>query len=416
MQTRTAVKILIIDDDDEIRESMKGFLEDYNYKVVDAENGLQGLEYFERESPDLVLCDLIMPEVDGIEVLRTIIKKAPDIPIIIVSGTFNISDTVEALKMGAWDYISKPLLDMTILLHSIDKALQRASLIKEKELYKSRFLNKAVDAGRAQLSAMVLHNIGNAITPVAVHAAKLKNRNQSHTYRYIAQCYSDLLEHKSHLTEYITEEPRGIEVIQYMGTLIEDLQNENKKITDLINKITTGVDYVEQILTIQRSYAPDKIELKEKVNINTMIQDSLAMQELSFSAHNILLEKNLSWELPQIMIEKNKLMQVIVNLIKNSCDAIDENSDKTDHKIEITTYGTITHIGLTIKDTGIGVELERQREIFDFGISSKGSSGFGLYYCKSFVEANEGRMLLESPGRGCGSTMTIELPFTTSFM
>ncbi|MBF0468844.1 MAG: response regulator, partial [Desulfamplus sp.] len=324
MEKRMAVRILIIDDDDEIRESMKGFLEDYNYTVIDAQNGRQGLEYFETESPDIVLFDLVLPEQDGFSILETIVKKSPDTPIIVVSSTYNISDTVKSLKFGAWDYISKPLLDMTILLHSIDKALQRASLVKEKELYKSRLLNKAVDAGRAQLSAMVLHNIGNAITPVSVHVAKLKNKNQSGTYHYIAQCYNDLLEHKEHLTQYITEDPRGVEVVKYMGNLIEELQSENRKTADIIDKISTSIDYVEQILTLQRSYAPGKIEIKEKVNINYLIQDSLAMQEFAFSTHDIALEKKLSRDLPHIMIEKNKFMQVIVNLIKNSCDAIDE--------------------------------------------------------------------------------------------
>ncbi|MBF0303849.1 MAG: HAMP domain-containing histidine kinase [Desulfamplus sp.] len=304
---------------------------------------------------------------------------------------------------------------------------------RENDYIKNELLNKAVDAGRAQLSAMILHNIGNAITPVAVYTEKLKIRNPELTHIYLAKCYNDLMEHKDNLTEYISQDPRGVEVIKYMGTLIENLKEENSKTADVIDKIATGIDYVAQILSLQRTYAPRTTEIREKININLLIQDALKMQEVSISKRKITLKIELLPTIDHVLMEKNKLMQVIVNLIKNSCDAIDENREKDDHKIEITTYETqrpmvvrsrektenrieiSTHcnkkfIGLKIKDTGIGVERERQREIFDFGTSSKGSSGFGLYYCKSFVEANKGSLILESKGRGCGSTVRMELP------
>lgn len=304
---------------------------------------------------------------------------------------------------------------------------------RENDYIKNELLNKAVDAGRAQLSAMILHNIGNAITPVAVYTEKLKIRNPELTHVYLAKCYNDLMEHKDNLTEYISQDPRGVEIIKYMGTLIENLKDENSKTVDVIDKIATGIDYVAQILSLQRTYAPGTTEIREKININLLIQDALKMQEVSISKRKITLEIELLPTIDHVLMEKNKLMQVIVNLIKNSCDAIDENREKYDHKIEITTYETqrpmvvrsrektenrieiSTHcnkkfIGLKIKDTGIGVERERQREIFDFGTSSKGSSGFGLYYCKSFVEANKGSLILESEGRGCGSTVIMELP------
>ncbi len=304
---------------------------------------------------------------------------------------------------------------------------------QENEYIRNELLNKAVDAGRAQLSAMILHNIGNAITPVAVYTERLKIRENELTHIYLEKCYDDLMEHKDNITEYISKDPRGVEVIKYMGTLIKNIAIESRKTSDIIDKIATGIDYVAEILSLQRTYAPGTSEIKEKININLLVHDALKMQEVSISKRKITLEKNLLSTIPHILMEKNKLMQVIVNLIKNSCDAIDENRERDDHKIEITTYKTerplfvmsrektenkieiSTHcnqnfIGLKIKDTGIGVERDRQREIFDFGTSSKGSSGFGLYYCKSFVEANKGSLILESDGRGYGSTVVMELP------
>jgi len=300
-------------------------------------------------------------------------------------------------------------LEQMVIVRQLEQVVK--SRKNEFEYIKSELLHKAVDAGRAQLAAMLLHNIGNAITPVAVYTEQLRARNLTEPHRYLAKCYNDLLEHKENLTEYITEDSRGVEIIRYMGELIDNLEIENSKTTSMVDKIATGIDYVAQILTLQRSYAPGRAEIKEMVNINLMINDALKMQALSISKHKISLETDLLQNIPHILMEKSKLMQVIVNLIKNSCDAIEENSEQRDHRLEITTYCTPAYVGIKVKDTGIGVELERQKEIFDFGISSKGSSGFGLYYCKSFVEANKGTMRFDSPGRGCGSTVTMEMPF-----
>ncbi|HKK91088.1 MAG TPA: response regulator [Desulfobacteraceae bacterium] len=126
-------KILVIDDEAFIRESVTSFLEDFGYDVIEAENGRKGLELFEKEMPDLVLCDLRMPEMDGLEVLGNVTETYPEIPIIIVSGAGNIKDTVEALKLGAWDYIIKPVQDLNVLSHAVEKALERAFLLKEKQ-------------------------------------------------------------------------------------------------------------------------------------------------------------------------------------------------------------------------------------------------------------------------------------------
>ncbi|MCP4721252.1 MAG: response regulator, partial [Desulfobacteraceae bacterium] len=125
-------KILVIDDEVYIRDSVIGFLEDFGFEVIEAENGRIGLEQFENQQPDLILCDLRMPEMDGLEVLAHVTKKNENIPIIIVSGAGNISDTVEALRLGAWDYIIKPIQDMNVLFHAVNKAFERKRFIQEK--------------------------------------------------------------------------------------------------------------------------------------------------------------------------------------------------------------------------------------------------------------------------------------------
>ena len=127
--------ILIVDDDPGIRLSFADYLEDRDYRVLRAENGRIGLETFIREKPDLVLLDLRMPEMDGLELLRRIRETRPDTPLIVVSGTGRICDAIEALRLGAWDYLLKPVNDLSALEHTVEQSLERARLLRENREY-----------------------------------------------------------------------------------------------------------------------------------------------------------------------------------------------------------------------------------------------------------------------------------------
>jgi serine phosphatase RsbU (regulator of sigma subunit) len=133
---KTSATLLIIDDDDVVRASLAAYLEDSGFHVLQAANGLQGLEVFHSESPDLVICDLRMPQVDGLELIRRINALQVETPVIVVSGAGVMSDAVEALRLGAADYLIKPLADLAVLEHSIRRALDRANLRLENQRYR----------------------------------------------------------------------------------------------------------------------------------------------------------------------------------------------------------------------------------------------------------------------------------------
>lgn len=124
-------KILTIDDEAMIREVIAGYLEILGYDVIQAKNGRVGIEKCREEQPDLVLSDLRMPEVDGLEVLATVTKEFPEMPVIVVTGMGGVADAIEAIKLGAWDYITKPFDDISVIKHSVEKSLERAKLIRE---------------------------------------------------------------------------------------------------------------------------------------------------------------------------------------------------------------------------------------------------------------------------------------------
>ncbi len=124
-------KILTIDDEPMVRDLIASILESLGYEVIQAENGLTGIEICRREHPDLVLSDLRMPGIDGLEVLATVTKDFPETPIIVVTGMGIVTDAIEAVKLGAWDYITKPFQDISVIKHSVERAMERGRLLRE---------------------------------------------------------------------------------------------------------------------------------------------------------------------------------------------------------------------------------------------------------------------------------------------
>ncbi|WP_312484653.1 two-component system response regulator RssB [Stutzerimonas nitrititolerans] len=137
MQSPSAT-LLIIDDDDVVRASLAAYLDDSGFRVLQAPSGPKGLELFDSERPDLVICDLRMPQMDGLEFIRLISERQNDLPVIVVSGAGVMNDAVEALRLGAADYLIKPLEDLAMLEHSVRRALDRSRLRLENRRYREQ--------------------------------------------------------------------------------------------------------------------------------------------------------------------------------------------------------------------------------------------------------------------------------------
>ncbi|MAD46742.1 MAG: fused response regulator/phosphatase [Oceanospirillaceae bacterium] len=131
-----AASVLVIDDDSTVRDSMVAFLDDYDYQALPADNAEQALSILAQQLPDAVVCDLKMPGTHGIELLEIIKQRYPQLPVIVVSGAGVMDDVVRALRLGADDFLVKPILDLEVLHHSLNKALQRARLEADNQAYR----------------------------------------------------------------------------------------------------------------------------------------------------------------------------------------------------------------------------------------------------------------------------------------
>ncbi len=135
-------QILVIDDDEVVRQSIVAYLEDSGFAVKEAADGKTGIEILKSSSPSIVITDLRMPDVDGLQVLKTVRNWKPELPVIVVSGMGVVRDVVDALRLGAVDYLIKPLVDMEVLVHSINRILEREGLKEQNIGYRSE-LEKA---------------------------------------------------------------------------------------------------------------------------------------------------------------------------------------------------------------------------------------------------------------------------------
>jgi two-component system, NtrC family, nitrogen regulation response regulator NtrX len=130
-------KVLIIDDEKSIRKTLREILEYENFKVDEASDGAEGASMAEKENYDIILCDIKMPKVDGMEALDRIQKSHPDTPVVMISGHGTIETAVEAVKKGAFDFIAKPL-DLNRLLVTIRNAMDKTSLVTDVKILKKK--------------------------------------------------------------------------------------------------------------------------------------------------------------------------------------------------------------------------------------------------------------------------------------
>lgn len=147
--------VLVIDDDSTVRDSFVAYLDDCDYQMLSACNAVQALEILSEQTPNAVICDLKMPGMYGIELLERIKKNHPELPVIVVSGAGVMDDVVRALRLGADDFLIKPVLDMEVLAYSVRKALERQTLEKENQAYREHLevTNRELKLGLEELRA-----------------------------------------------------------------------------------------------------------------------------------------------------------------------------------------------------------------------------------------------------------------------
>ncbi len=401
MDSDIGKKILVIDDEVYIRDSVIGFLEDFGFEVVEAANGRIGLEQFEKEQPDLILCDLRMPEMDGLEVLAHVTQKNKNIPIIIVSGAGNISDTVEALRLGAWDYIIKPIQDMNVLSHAVNKAFERKRFIEEKAIYQTELeqankeLNlslEALELTRDQLvQSAKMAALGELVAGVA---------HEINTPVGVGVTAASFLESKT----------REFQTMYNAGELKRsELENYLTTVGEVSNSILINMVRAAELISSFKQVAVDQSsENRRRFNLKEYMDEILLSLRPRYKKTSHVIQITCEQDI-ELNSFPGAFSQILSNLIMNSL--IHGFDGLENRAIDIGVTCKEGQVIFVYQDNGRGIDPQQREKVFDpfyTTMRGKGGTGLGMSIVFNLVtQTLKGNIHLESEiDQGVVLTMT----------
>jgi signal transduction histidine kinase len=379
METR----VLVVDDEKEIRVFLTKALSRLGgFRVDVAESGEEALRKLEKEPFELVLTDLKMPKMDGLQLIAEIAKSKPETLTIMMTAHGTIDSALEAMKLGASDYITKPLnLDeMVLRLRKVLKEKQRFVRLKDfaDQLERTNMELRKIDSMKSEFVAVASHELR---TPLAA----IKNAVQ----------------------------------LLLSGETGEANENQKKFLSMAERNINRLTNILNDLLDLSRIES-GKIELKfENIQLEGVIELAASSLRPHADVKSIQIDVQIPESLPAIYGDQEKIEQILTNLIGNAIKFTPGGG-----KILISAHlpphgpkdGYGEAVAISVKDTGIGIPAEHLDAIFEKFHQVEGSlhrsvsgTGLGLAITKGLVEAQQGKIVVESE-MGKGSTFTFTLP------
>jgi signal transduction histidine kinase/GGDEF domain-containing protein len=372
-------KILVVDDEKEIRELLLMALSRIaGFHVEMAEDGAEALKKIEKDHFDLVLTDLQMPNVDGLQLISEITRSKPEILTVIMTGYGTIDSALEAMKKGASDYLTKPLnLDeLTTRLRKVVEEKQRFTNLKYliAELERTNEELRKVDGVKSEFVSVASHELR---TPLS----SIKNAVQ-----------------------LILNGKTG-EVNETQIKFLSMAERNIDRLTNILNNL----------LDLSRIEA-GKIGMKfEELDPRTFIEFVVSSLKPQADGKSIELGMEIPAGLPPVYGDREKAEQILTNLIGNAIKFTPEGG-----KVSVSAKvpeGDGSVLAITVKDSGIGIPKDQQGKVFekfhqvDTSLHrSTSGTGLGLAITKGLVEAHQGRIWVESEtGKGSNFTFTLLL-------
>ena len=361
--------LMIIDDYADICDSLKAILENDGHKVYTASSGEEGLKLFDNIKPDLVISDLVMPEMNGIEVLKRIKFVSPETDVILMTGHATVQTAVEGLKAGAVDYILKPV-NFDALRHDIARALERRGLSEKLKLQQAKMVQLAKLTAVGQLGAGVAHEMNQ---PLMAMSAYLESLLMDDTIRKNPEVQARILKIKDQFTR--------------LGTIV-------KRMHEYAGARTGGFVLEDPMRPVHDGYFILRQQLKN---------------------HNIIVRERIAEKLPKVFMDRYQIQDIVINFLINANDAVEERFNRAEGgEITLLTdrLKNVEAVLIGVIDNGIPVKKGTDQDIFNpFFTTKQPGKGTGLGLSVSHGIAQNHRGLISfAPLPGDRKIFYIVLP------
>lgn len=405
-------RILVVDDEEAVRTLYATYLGE-SYSVKTAGDAREALDQLARERFALVLSDIQMPGLGGIELLRKIIERYPDTAVVMISGVNRTQRVIDAIRVGAADYLIKPC-ELDVLSLCVERALERRMLLRNARRYKKDLEARNQELARqkaelVRLQATILHSEKMAsLGLLAAGVAHELNNPAGFVYSNVDVLRGHVAGLKQCLSAYDAA-PLPPDAAADIASLKRRVDYENIMcdLDSIIADCQLGAERIRDVVKNLRLFSRlDEAEIK-LVDLNEGIESAVRLLSIYYKAGHINLIRDYG-ELPMINCYAAQLNQVWMNLLVNAAQAI---GDK-DGEVRVRTRCDGSTVSILVSDTGHGISSENLSKVFDPFFTTKAigeGTGLGLSISHSVIQQHGGTILVNNVPGG-GTTFTITLP------
>jgi PAS domain S-box-containing protein len=298
-----------------------------------------------------------------------------------IIGTFGISKDVTASKQ-------------------MEEALEKAN----KDL-----MDASRMAGMAEVATGVLHNVGNVLNSINVSATVIATGLRQTKTGTLAKVCDLLDEHADDLGAFLTQDPKGKLVPDFIKSLSRHSTEERARLLQETDSLQRNIDHIKEIVSMQQTYAT-MVGVLEPLSPDTLMEDSLRMNSSALARHDVSVVRDFR-PVPAVLAERGKVLQILINLIRNAKYALDEGGGNPKVLTLRIEPGPAENVRFVIEDNGVGIPPENLPRIFGHGFTTRAHGhGFGLHSSALAAKELHGSLAVQSEGAGKGARFTLELP------
>lgn len=371
----TVNKILIVDDEEDVRDMLHLSLSSMGYDVLDAEDGMKALQTFRDAHPQIVLTDIKMPSMDGIELLKELKREDPDAEVIMITGHGDMDLAIKSIQHEATDFVPKP-----INLEVLKIALRRAQ-------------DKVVTRQQIRDYTENLENLVREKTELQNHLSSLGLMISS-----ISHSIKGLL--------------TGLDGGMYkLNTGVA--RNDRERIEEGLGVVKISVERIRKMILNIIYYAKERDLQWNQVDLLSFADEVSKVIESKMQINHIEFVKDFDSNLGKCELDDEHLHSALINILENAVDACIKDQSKKWHRIVFNAKQDKDYVIFEILDNGIGMDSATLDKLFTPFFSSKGDkgTGLGLFISNKVVEQHGGQINVKS-ALAQGSRFSVRIPKT----